>query len=51
MLSSTSGSVVNAERMQITVLPGYSAETELVFENRGHESYGAHPSNLVIKFA
>ena len=51
MLSSTTGSVVNAERMQVTVLPGYSSETELVFENRGNESYGAHPSNLVVKFA
>ena len=51
MLSQTTGSVVNAERLQITVLPGYSTDTRLVFERRGHESYGAYPSDLIIKFA
>jgi len=48
MLSSTNGSVVNAERFQVTILPGYSEETKLVFEGRGHEAFGAHTSNLVI---
>ena len=36
--------------MQIFVQPGYSEQTKLVFEGMGHESFGAHPSNLVIAF-
>ena len=51
MLSSTTGCVVNTERFPITILPGYSEETKLVFEGRGHESFGARPSDLIIKFA
>ena len=51
MLSQTSSSVVNAERLQVTVQPGYSTETKLVFTGRGHESFGAHPSDLIIKFS
>ena len=51
MLSSTQGSVVNSERFDVTVHPGFSEATQLVYEGRGHESFGAHPSNLVIKFA
>ena len=50
MLSETTGSVVNADRMQVTVLPGFSEETRVVFERKGHESFGAHASDLVIKF-
>ena len=50
MLSETTGSVVNADRMQVTVLPGFNEETRLVYERKGHESFGAHPSDLVIKF-
>lgn len=51
MLSQTSGSVVNADRFEVTVHPGFSEETKLVYEGRGHESFGAHPSNLIIKFS
>ena len=51
MLSQTQGSVVNADRFEVTVLPGFSEETKLVYDGRGHESFGAHPSNLVIKFS
>ena len=50
MLSETTGSVVNADRMQVTVLPGFNEETRLVYERKGHESFGAHPSDLIIKF-
>lgn len=50
MLSETTGSVINAENFNVTVLPGFSEDTRMVFEGRGHESFGAHPSNLVIKF-
>ena len=49
MLSSTNGSVVNAERFQVTILPGYSEETKLVYEGRGHEAFGAHTSNLIVQ--
>ena len=51
MLSQTQGSVVNSERFDVTVHPGFSEDTQLVYEGRGHESFGAHSSNLVIKFA
>ena len=50
MLSETTGSVVNADRMQVTVLPGFNEETRLVYQHKGHESFGALPSDLVIKF-
>ena len=50
MLSETTGSVVNADRMQVAVLPGFNEETRLVYKRKGHESFGAHPSDLVIKF-
>lgn len=50
MMSSTAQSVINADRFNLTVLPGFSEDTRVVFEGRGHESFGAHPSNLIISF-
>lgn len=50
MLSVTQGHVINTENFNVTVLPGFSPETRLVYEGRGHEAFGAHPSNLVIRF-
>ena len=37
--------------IQIEVKPGYSEETVLRFPKRGHEAFGAHQSDLVIKFS
>ena len=42
---------MNSDRFDVTVHPGFSCDTVLVHEGRGHESFGAHPSNLVIKFS
>ena len=39
-----------AESLKIEVLPGYSEKTRLVFSGRGHESFGAHTSNLIVTF-
>ena len=50
MLSVTEGSVINADRFQVCILPGFSESTKLVFEGKGHESFGARPSNLIVKF-
>ena len=50
MLTETKNSVVNAENFQVIVQPGFSPDSKLVYERRGHESFQAHPSNLVIKF-
>ena len=50
MLSQTAGNVVNSERFQIQVMPGFSPDTKLVYPRLGHESFGAHPSDLVIQF-
>ena len=50
MLSQTESSVVNAERFNVTVLPGFNEETRLVYPKRGHEAFAAHPSDMVIKF-
>ena len=50
MLSVTDGNVVNAHRFEVSVLPGFSEKTKLVYDRKGHESFGAHPSNLVVEF-
>ena len=50
MLSTTSGYVINENRFQIEVLPGFSEETKLVYKGLGHESFGAKPSDLIVKF-
>ena len=50
MLSETPGSVVNAERFNVLVLPGFSPENRLVFPGRGHQSFAAHPSDLIVRF-
>lgn len=50
MLTETKSSVVNAERFQVQVQPGFSPETKLVYKGKGHESFSAHPSDLIICF-
>ena len=32
------------------VKPGYSEETVLRFAKKGHQAFGAHPSDLVVRF-
>ena len=51
MLSSTEGSVVEASRFEVVVQPGFSEETKLVYSRKGHESFAAHPSDLIVKFS
>ena len=43
--------MINAEHFNVTVLPGFSEETRLVFPRRGHEAFEAHPSDLIVKFS
>ena len=50
MLAATEASTTTAERFNITVLPGYSEETELRFTGKGHEAFGANNSDLIVKF-
>jgi DnaJ family protein B protein 4 len=40
---------VQAE-IKVEVKPGYSEKTTLRFPQLGHRTFGAHPSDLVIKF-
>ena len=49
MLSETKSSVIVAERFNVTVQPGFSEKTRLVYPRRGHESFAAHPSDLVVE--
>mmetsp|Transcript_31285 Transcript_31285/g.38692 ORF Transcript_31285/g.38692 Transcript_31285/m.38692 type:complete len:297 (+) Transcript_31285:28-918(+) len=51
MLSETQGSVVSADRFNVIVLPGFNAETRLVYPGKGHEAFAAHCSDLVVRFA
>ena len=41
---------MQAERFNITVLPGYSEDTVLTFKGKGHEAFGANNSDLIVKF-
>ena len=50
MLSETQGSVINADKFNVTVLPGFSEQTRLVFPGRGHESFAARASDMIISF-
>ena len=50
MLSDTPGHVVSAERFNVVVLPGFSAETRLVLPGRGHQAFAANPSDLIVRF-
>ena len=47
---STDAKETKAERFEVTVLPGFSESTELRFKEKGHESFGAKNSDLVVKF-
>jgi len=38
------------EKVTIEVKPGYSEETVLRFKHKGHESWGASASDLIVKF-
>ena len=51
LLSTTESYVTDGERFQIEILPGYGEHTTLVYKERGHESFGSKPSNLIIKFS
>ena len=51
MLSETQGSVVNTEKFNVVVLPGFGEQTRLVYPSRGNESFAAHKSDLIVKFA
>ena len=50
MLAATEASTTQAERFNIEVLPGFDESTELKFAGRGHESFGANNSDLIVKF-
>ena len=50
LLVSTDAKETKAERMEVTILPGFSEETELRFKEKGHEAFGAKNSDLVVKF-
>ena len=50
LLVSTDAKETKPERFEVTILPGFSEDTELRFKERGHESFGARPSDLVVKF-
>ena len=50
ILVSTDAKETKAERLEVTVLPGFSEQTELRFKEKGHEAFGAKNSDLVIKF-
>lgn len=50
MLAATEASTTTAERFNINVLPGYSENTTLTFTGKGHESFGANNSDLIVKF-
>ena len=50
LLVSTDATETIPERLSVTILPGFSEETELRFKEKGHEAFGAKNSDLVIKF-
>ena len=50
LMVSTEAKETKAERFEVTVLPGFSEATELRFKEKGHESFGAKNSDLVVKF-
>ena len=50
MLAATEANQIENHRLNITVLPGYSESTVLTFNGLGHEAFGAHNSNLIVKF-
>jgi len=51
MQTVTEGHLMNNDRFNVIVQPGFSEKTKLVFPGRGHESFAAHPSDMVIKFS
>ena len=50
LLHSTDAKETKPERFEVTILPGFSEDTELRFKEKGHEAFGAKPSDLVVKF-
>ena len=50
LLVSTDATETIPERLSVTILPGFSEETELRFKEKGHEAFGSKNSDLVIKF-
>lgn len=50
MLAATDASQIENHRLNVTVLPGYSESTVLTFTGLGNEAFGAHNSDLIIKF-
>ena len=51
LLSTTSGTQVESHSFQLEIQPGFGEQTTLVYKGLGHESFGAHASDLIIKFA
>ena len=50
LLFSTDAKETKPERFEVTILPGFSEDTELRFKEKGHEAFGAKPSDLIVKF-
>lgn len=50
LLALTSDTKTVLESKVIEVKPGFSTETVLVFSEKGNESFGSRPSDLVVKF-
>jgi len=50
MLAATEAFQKDNQRLNITVLPGYSESTTLTFSGMGHEAFGANNSDLIVKF-
>ena len=50
MLAATEAFQKENQRLNVTVLPGYSEDTTLTFSGMGHEAFGANNSDLVVKF-
>ena len=38
------------DNITVEIKPGYGTETVLTFPRKGNEAFGAHPSDLVVKF-
>ena len=50
MLAATEAFQRENQRLNITVLPGYSESTTLTFSGMGDEAFGANKSDLIVKF-
>lgn len=50
MQAATEAFTVKNQTMTIEIRPGYGEHTTIRYPGRGHESYGAKPSDLIVKF-